>query len=82
MWPSNVCNKAPFYADHILQVLSLLAVNILVPWGLKLTFEIYPWWPDSMEVHAPVKTLYNLAFPSALAETSLFPVLLNHKSKI
>jgi hypothetical protein len=52
--------------------LSELAVKILVPWGLKQTFEISPSWPINIAWHAPVCVLYTRAVPSADAVTNYF----------
>lgn len=46
-----------------------------------MTFEISPSCPCNTAVHAPVKTLYTHAVPSALAVTSLLPVELKQASK-
>jgi len=54
---------------------------ILFPWGLKEILLISFSWPYSRATQAPVKTLYTLAIPSALAVANLLPVLLKHASR-
>ena len=68
--------------SHSRAVLSLLAVRILLPCGLKHTLEISPSCPIRIAWQAPVIELNTRAVPSAEAVTSLLPVLLYPTSRI
>lgn len=87
--PSKTCNSVPLSAFQMRQVLSELAVMILEPCELKLTFEISPECPidqssilpKRIAIQFPVNTLYTRDMPSAPAVAKRFPVLLKQASR-